>query len=110
LDVFTAAAGGLGVREPAADLALSLALLSAKSGSCIDGTITAFGEVGLGGEIRRVPATQSRIEEALRMGFRTAIVPRGTERSGSGIDEISVGDIRDAWNACTAGVGGACYP
>lgn len=110
LDVFTAAAGGLGVREPAADLALSLALLSAKSGCCIDGTVTAFGEVGLGGEIRRVPATQSRIEEALRMGFRTAIVPRGTERSVSGIDEISVGDIRDAWNVCIAGGGGACYP
>ena len=101
LDVFAAAAGGLEVREPAADLALSLALLSAKSGVCIDGTTTAFGEVGLGGEIRRVPATETRIGEALRMGFRTAIVPRGTERSDSGIEQISVDDIGDAWNVCT---------
>ena len=100
-DVFAAAAGGLAVREPAADLALSLALLSAKSGACIDQTTTAFGEVGLGGEIRRVPATQRRVDEALRMGFRTAIVPRGSERSSSGMEEISVGDIRDAWHACT---------
>lgn len=100
LDVFAAAAGGLGVREPAADLALSLALMSAKSGACIDGTITAFGEVGLGGEIRRVPATQVRVEEALRLGFGTAIMPRGTERFDSGIEEIRVGDIREAWRVC----------
>ncbi|MBA3349264.1 MAG: DNA repair protein RadA [Actinobacteria bacterium] len=100
-DVFAAAAGGLAVREPAADLALSLALLSAKSGTCIDQTITAFGEVGLGGEIRRVPASQSRIDEALRMGFRTAIVPRGSAGSGFGMQMISVGDINGAWRACT---------
>ncbi|MDQ3752755.1 MAG: DNA repair protein RadA [Actinomycetota bacterium] len=99
-DVFVAAAGGLAVREPAADLALCLALLSAKSGVCIDQTTTVFGEVGLGGEIRRVPATQSRVDEAMRMGFRTAIVPRGTGRSTSGIKETIVGDIRDAWRAC----------
>ncbi|HWL64682.1 MAG TPA: DNA repair protein RadA, partial [Actinomycetota bacterium] len=78
MDVFMAAAGGLAVREPASDLAMSLALASAGRGWVIDERTVAFGEVGLGGEVRRVPGVVRRLEEARRLGFDRALAPKGT--------------------------------
>jgi DNA repair protein RadA/Sms len=92
-DVFVAAAGGIAVREPAADLALSLALLSAISAVPLDPSIVALGEVGLAGEIRRVPGIDRRLSEAKRMGFTKALVPRGVS-ARDGIEVLTAPDLR----------------
>ncbi|HEU4480613.1 MAG TPA: DNA repair protein RadA [Actinomycetota bacterium] len=93
-DIFVAAAGGLSVREPASDLAVCLALISAIRGEPIGGDVVAFGEVGLGGEVRRVPGGERRLGEAARLGFMKAIVPRGITRRPTGIEVIEAPDLR----------------
>ena len=97
-DVFVAAAGGLSVTEPGADLAVCLSLHSALRNVPIAGGVVAFGEVGLGGEVRRVPGGERRLAEAARLGFRTAVVPRGL-RMGSPIEVIEVADLSSALRA-----------
>ncbi len=74
-DVFVAAAGGAVAPEPAADLAIALALTSAIKDVPFPVTAVAMGELGLGGEVRAVPATARRLAEATRLGFDTAFVP-----------------------------------
>ncbi len=95
-DVFVAAAGGLHIKEPAADLALCLALLSSKSLRPVDHRTLAVGEVGLAGEVRRVPGIQRRLTEAERLGFTRAIVPRGAQASSDRIRVIEVADLPEA--------------
>ena len=77
-DVFAASVGGVRIAEPAADLALALAIASAAQGPrrCPPG-IVALGEVGLSGEIRRVGGTGRRLAEAARQGYTVALVPAG---------------------------------
>jgi DNA repair protein RadA/Sms len=96
-DVFVAAAGGLDVREPAADLAMCLALFSAITKSPIGERAVAVGEVGLSGEIRRVPAIARRLSEARRLGFDTAFVPFGFDEHVKGLKLIRVPDIAAAF-------------
>lgn len=78
-DVFVAAAGGIAVREPAVDLALCLALRSAVTDVSFPADTVVIGEIGLGGEIRRVPGIARRLAEAARLGFARALVPPGVE-------------------------------
>jgi DNA repair protein RadA/Sms len=94
-DVFVAAAGGIAVREPAADLAICLALLSAYTHVALDPSMVAIGEVGLAGEVRRVPGIERRLAEARRMGFTKALIPRGVEAQ-AGIDVRVAPDLRTA--------------
>jgi DNA repair protein RadA/Sms len=75
-DVFVSVAGGLKILEPAVDLAIALAILSSFGNKCIDPETVIFGEVGLGGEIRSVPKIESRIKEAIHMGFTRCIMPK----------------------------------
>jgi DNA repair protein RadA/Sms len=77
-DVYAATVGGVRLTEPSVDLALALALASAKSDTSVPGDLVAIGEVGLAGEIRRVAGVQRRLAEAQRLGFRRAIVPPGS--------------------------------
>jgi DNA repair protein RadA/Sms len=95
-DVFVAAAGGLNVREPAADLALCLALFSASRQVALPSTVVAFGEVGLGGEVRRIPGIGQRLSEAASHGFRGAIVPGRAEASAPGIRISFANDLSSA--------------
>jgi DNA repair protein RadA/Sms len=104
-DVYAATVGGVRLTEPAVDLALALALASATSDLSLPGNLVAIGEVGLAGEIRGVTGIQRRLAEAGRMGFRRAIVPRGSGYTppGSGGQERSAGqaaggltDVREA--------------
>jgi len=74
-DVFASAVGGLRVMEPAADLALCLAIAGAHLRRGVGAATAVFGEVGLGGEIRPVQRMDQRIGEALRLGFRRLLVP-----------------------------------
>jgi DNA repair protein RadA/Sms len=95
-DVFVGAAGGLTVREPAADLAFALAIASAHEDRPLPNDVVVFGEVGLGGEVRRVPGSERRLIEASRLGFTTAIVPRAQERVPSGMKIIETDHLSRA--------------
>ncbi|OMH32397.1 DNA repair protein RadA [Tersicoccus sp. Bi-70] len=72
---YVATVGGVRLTEPAADLAVALALASAKRGEAVRRNMIAFGEVGLAGEVRPVPEIVRRIQEAARLGYTHAIVP-----------------------------------
>jgi DNA repair protein RadA/Sms len=84
-DLYALAVGGVRVVEPAADLALLLAVASARLDRPIDGTTVAIGEVGLGGEIRQVGQTARRLAEAARLGFTRAIVPPSVTKAPAGL-------------------------
>lgn len=98
-DVFVAAAGGSQIREPAGDLAICLSLLSASSKTPIHHDTLAVGEVGLAGEVRRVPGLQRRIAEAERLGFDRAIVPRGTGVTSRSLKIVEVAEVTQARRA-----------
>jgi DNA repair protein RadA/Sms len=100
MDVFMAAAGGLSVSESASDLAMAVALVSASRGWIVDEKTIAFGELGLGGEVRRVPGVARRLEEARRLGFERAVVPRGTP-AYDGIEVVRVSRVAEALSAAS---------
>ena len=75
-DVFVNAVGGVRISEPAADLAVMLAIQSSLRGKPLPRGFIAFGEVGLAGEIRPAPRGQERLKEAAKLGFSVAIVPK----------------------------------
>lgn len=95
-DIFVLAAGGVRVHEPAADLALALALLSTKEGTPLPADIVVCGEVGLGGEVRQVSHLARRLHEAERMGFRRAVVPASAPESIGGIEVLRAPTIARA--------------
>jgi DNA repair protein RadA/Sms len=103
-DVFVAAAGGFHVKDPASDLAIALTLSSSARGIPILEDTIAIGEIGLAGELRRVSGLDRRLAEAARLGFRTAIVPRGAPRSSESLRNVEVADLRSAIDAAFAGV------
>lgn len=75
-DVFVNAVGGVRISEPAADLAVLLAISSSLRGRAMPKGFFAFGEVGLAGEVRPAPRGQERLREAAKLGFSVAIVPK----------------------------------
>lgn len=75
-DVFVNAVGGVRISEPAADLAVMLAITSSLRGKALPKGFIAFGEVGLAGEVRPAPRGQERLREAAKLGFSVAIVPK----------------------------------
>ena len=75
-DVFINAVGGVRISEPAADLAVLLAIQSSLRGRALPKGFIAFGEVGLAGEVRPAPRGQERLKEAAKLGFSHAIVPQ----------------------------------
>jgi DNA repair protein RadA/Sms len=75
-DVFVNAVGGVRISEPAADLAVLLAIQSSLRGKALPKGFLAFGEVGLAGEVRPAPRGQERLKEAAKLGFATAVVPK----------------------------------
>ena len=75
-DVFVNAVGGVRIAEPAADLAVMLAIQSSLRGRPLPRGFIAFGEVGLAGEVRPAPRGQERLKEAAKLGFSVAVVPK----------------------------------
>jgi DNA repair protein RadA/Sms len=75
-DVFVNAVGGVRIGEPAADLAVLLAIQSSLRGRALPRGFIAFGEVGLAGEVRPAPRGQERLKEAAKLGFSVAVVPK----------------------------------
>jgi DNA repair protein RadA/Sms len=100
-DVHASAVGGVRIVEPASDLALALALVSARSDIAIADDVVACGEIGLAGELRQVSHTARRLAEAARLGFRAAIVPTSAPDVG-GIEVRRCATVRDAVQAVAA--------
>ena len=79
LDVFLNVAGGMRVVEPAADLAIAAALLSAREDVAIPPDMVLFGEISLSGALRPVGQAENRLKEAAKLGFKQAIAPTGSK-------------------------------
>lgn len=80
-DIYINVVGGLKLSDPAADLAICMAIASAAAGRRLDDGLVAFGEVGLGGEIRSVQSSDRRVAEAKKLGFTEAIAPGGSHKN-----------------------------
>ena len=78
-EVYLNIAGGIRINEPAADMAVAAALISALSNVSVNEQLVAFGELGLSGEIRPVARADARLKEAEKLGFTEAWVPHGTK-------------------------------
>ncbi len=99
-DIYLNVAGGLRVSEPAADLAVAGALISAASDQPVPEDTVIFGEVGLSGEVRGVGQTEARLKEATKLGFSQALIPayqgrRGAsgERRGLAVEGLKVEEM-----------------
>ena len=84
LDVYLNVAGGIKISEPAADLAVAAALLSAREDAALPAQAVLFGEISLSGALRPVSQTENRLKEAKKLGFTTAIIPAGGKPGGTG--------------------------
>jgi DNA repair protein RadA/Sms len=94
LDVYLNVAGGIKISEPAADLAVAAALLSAREDSSLPTETVVFGEISLSGALRPVGQTENRLKEAQKLGFTSAIVPAGGKPGGkSGLTLTQLGDL-----------------
>ncbi len=104
-DIYAATVGGAKVSNPSADLAVAVALASAVRNRIVATGTVCFGEVGLAGELRRVPDMEQRLSEAARLGFTTAIVPADARTplsvvpSVRGITVVQCLDLRAALTA-----------
>lgn len=81
-DCYASTVGGVRLGEPAADLAMALAIASAKLDIALPSSLVAFGEVGLAGDLRPVTGAPRRLAEAARIGYRRAIIPAGSLSEG----------------------------
>ena len=95
-DVYVATVGGMKMSEPAADLALALAVASAAKGLALPADLVAIGEVGLAGEIRKVSGVSRRLAEAYRLGFKRALVPAGSDVKIDGMEIVEVSRLDQA--------------
>jgi DNA repair protein RadA/Sms len=97
-DVFVNAVGGVRIGEPAADLAVCLAVVSSLTDRAIKSKTVVFGEIGLAGEVRPAPRGQDRLKEAAKLGFERAIVPKANlpKAKLAGIELIGVERVDQA--------------
>ena len=105
-DAYLSTVGGVRLTEPAADLAVALALAGAITDRPLPPGTVAFGEVGLAGEVRPVTGAHRRLAEAARLGFTRAVVPAGVLGSGPVPDGIAVAEVGTVAEA----VGRALHP
>jgi DNA repair protein RadA/Sms len=97
-DVFVNAVGGVKIDEPAADLAILLAIVSSLFSRPLPPKLVVFGEVGLAGEVRPVQRGQERLREAAKLGFTHALIPRANAPKSAieGIEVIAVERVEEA--------------
>jgi DNA repair protein RadA/Sms len=98
-NVFVNIAGGIRITEPAADLAVCVAIASSLTEKVIDNQAIILGEVGLGGEIRSVGQIDKRIQEAEKLGFKSVIIPSGNEKGlkiSNKIKTYSIDNLKQA--------------
>jgi DNA repair protein RadA/Sms len=94
-DVYINIVGGIKINEPAADLAVCMAIASAAKGMKLEKDAVVFGEVGLSGEVRHVPNIEKRLKEAKQLGFKLSIGPK-TDVKSAQLHSIST--LKDALN------------
>lgn len=92
-NVFVNIAGGIRITEPAADLAVCVAIASSLTEKVVDNQAIILGEVGLGGEIRSVGHIDKRIQEAEKLGFKSVIIPSGNEKGLKNSNKIKTHSI-----------------
>ena len=105
-DIFVNVIGGLRITEPASDLAMALAIASSYHDRALPADLAIVGEVGLSGEVRRVGQLPARLNEALKIGFKRALVPKLRRRSQdlpAGMQLIEVRSVAEALRAVLAG-------
>lgn len=98
-DAYVNLAGGIKINEPALDLAIVMAIVSSYKNRNLDAKTICFGEVGLSGEVRGVSQAQLRVQEAIKLGFETCILPQvslDSLQSKKGINLIGVGNVKEA--------------
>jgi DNA repair protein RadA/Sms len=95
-DVYVNVVGGIRINEPAADLAVVMAIASASKGMQLKKDAVVFGELGLSGEVRRVPYSDKRLSEARKLGFSGAIAPRQAGKSPANLWPVT--SVREALN------------
>jgi DNA repair protein RadA/Sms len=93
LDVYLNVAGGMKISEPAADLAVAAALLSAREDAALPAETVVFGEISLSGALRPAPQTENRLKEAQKLGFTGALAPAGGK--GVKVDGIKLTQLND---------------
>jgi DNA repair protein RadA/Sms len=102
-DVFVNVIGGLRIDEPAADLAIALAIASSTKDRPLPADLAVVGEIGLSGELRAVSQLPARLNEAAKLGFRRALIPKTVRRSGEplpeGIEPVAVRSLGEAMDA-----------
>ncbi|OWY40006.1 DNA repair protein RadA [Xenophilus sp. AP218F] len=101
-DVFLNAVGGVKINEPAADLAIILAMVSSLRNKPLPEKLVVFGEVGLAGEVRPVTRGQERLKEAAKLGFTRAIVPSANKprQEIEGLKVLAVDRLEQAVDFC----------
>lgn len=102
LDVYINVVGGLKLDEPAADLAVAMALISGLKDTPVPTNVMAFGEIGLSGEIRAVSNAQMRVNEAARLGFTHIVLPAQNRKgltAPDGVTLTGVRTVREAYEA-----------
>jgi DNA repair protein RadA/Sms len=100
-DLFAATIGGVRIHEPAADLAVALALATAHRETAAPLGLVVIGEIGLAGDLRNVPAVPQRLREASRLGFTCAIVPAGSGVGPTveGMEVVAAASLQEALRA-----------
>jgi DNA repair protein RadA/Sms len=99
-EVYLNVAGGLRIGEPAADLAVALALISALTDRPVPEDVAAFGEIGLSGEVRMVSQPELRLREAGKLGFRRVLMPKRRDAKAergtvAGVQVLEIGHLQD---------------
>jgi len=97
-DVFVNAVGGVRISEPAADLAVLMAIVSSLKNKPLQDKLVVFGEVGLAGEVRPAPRGQDRLKEAAQLGFTSALIPRANapKQPFAGLEIVAVDRVEQA--------------
>jgi DNA repair protein RadA/Sms len=97
-DVFVNAVGGVRITEPAADLAVLMAIVSSLRDKPLPAKLAVFGEVGLAGEVRPVQRGQERLKEAAKLGFTQALIPKANrpKQAPAGIEIVAVDRVEEA--------------
>lgn len=108
MDCYVSVVGGLRIDEPASDLSIALAIVSSLKDRPVPEGVLAFGEIGLGGEIRAVRSCEQRIREAAKLGFQKCVVPKYNLKKIAGklnvnIEVLGVSSIRQAFKAIIDG-------
>ena len=101
-DAYVNLAGGMKVQEPAIDLGIVMAIASSFKNRSIPKDMTVFGEVGLSGEVRAVGQAEQRVQEAVKLGFKTVVLPQSNltalkdSKIAKTVKLIGVSSVQDA--------------